>query len=342
MSAVRALLEPVAASLEPLAPYLKPAEPYVEAASVWASAQYADVTGNSATVALLTDLGWQCGFWAALCFVVSTITSNYSQVDKLWSLVPAFYSWYITYDAFERDGELNQRSFLVSLLISAWAARLTYNFARRDGYKWPPWRGDEDYRWAILRQFPVLNTWLGWAAFNLSFISAYQHALLLLIVFPQTLLVRAGAPTNVDMCWDVTLAAVFLALVGVEYVADQQQFDYQTEKYRLKNAGLERYGEFGTGFLRTGLWSMSRHPNYAVEQTIWVIMYLFSVPTAGWLNWSAFGAVLLILLFQGSAAFSEGVSAQKYPEYRIYQAQVPIFVPWPWLYKPIWQWEKEE
>ena len=30
---------------------------------------------------------------ALLCFIVSEITRNYSQVDKLWSLMPIVYGW---------------------------------------------------------------------------------------------------------------------------------------------------------------------------------------------------------------------------------------------------------
>ena len=30
---------------------------------------------------------------ALVCFLVSEITRNYSQVDKLWSLIPIVYGW---------------------------------------------------------------------------------------------------------------------------------------------------------------------------------------------------------------------------------------------------------
>ena len=33
---------------------------------------------------------------ALLCFLVSTISGNYSQVDKLWSLIPIAYVWIVT------------------------------------------------------------------------------------------------------------------------------------------------------------------------------------------------------------------------------------------------------
>ena len=34
---------------------------------------------------------------AMLCFVVSSLTKNYSQVDKLWSINPVIYAWVVCY-----------------------------------------------------------------------------------------------------------------------------------------------------------------------------------------------------------------------------------------------------
>ena len=67
----------------------------------------------------------------------------------------------------------------------------------------------------------------------------------------------------------------------------------------------------------------SRHPNFAAEQSMWVVIYFFSVSASKELfNWSGVGAFLLILLFRGSVDLSEGISAGKYPEYKKYQVCV--------------------
>jgi steroid 5-alpha reductase family enzyme len=120
---------------------------------------------------------------------------------------------------------------------------------------------------------------------------------------------------------------IFICFVVIEYVSDQQQYDFQTEKHRRinNNIPLEQYEK---GFTSTGLWSIVRHPNYASEQSIWVVFYLFSVVSTGqWLNWSIAGCVLLIILFKGSSDFSEELSAKKYPDYKEYQRRVPRFIP---------------
>jgi steroid 5-alpha reductase family enzyme len=57
-------------------------------------------------------------------------------------------------------------------------------------------------------------------------------------------------------------------------------------------------GQKSLGFLTTGLWALSRHPNFFGEQAVWVSFYIFSVAATGRIiNWSMVGSVLLMLLF---------------------------------------------
>lgn len=82
------------------------------------------------------------------------------------------------------------------------------------------------------------------------------------------------------------------------------------------------------GFVVTGLWSYSRHPNFAAEQTIWVVLYQWSCfVTDSLYSWSSIGALSYLILFQASTWFTELISAQKYPEYKEYQSRVGKFIP---------------
>lgn len=80
-----------------------------------------------------------------------------------------------------------------------------------------------------------------------------------------------------------------------------------------------------------GLWGRSRHPNYFSEQSIWVVLYLFSisagVATYGVFNWTLIGPMFLILLFIGSSMFTEGITLKKYPAYGDYINKVSKYVP---------------
>jgi steroid 5-alpha reductase family enzyme len=265
---------------------------------------------------------------ALLAFVTSEITRNYSQVDKLWSIVPPVLAWY-----FAGAAGWEPRLVLMAVLATAWGARLTFNFWRRGGYAWPPWRGVEDYRWAVLRTNPLLAGPWRWRLFNLGFVSLYQILLLFLITLPSV--AAAGAAKPLDL-FDAAAAVLFIGLLCLETVADQQQYEFQTEKHRRHQAGAPLDGDMTRGFRTTGLFGLARHPNFAAEQAIWCAFYLFGVAATGrWVNWSGIGAVLLILLFQGSTQFTEKISLAKYPEYAEYRRRVPRFLPRPWARRPV-------
>lgn len=260
---------------------------------------------------------------ALACFVVGELTRNTSQVDKLWSVVPIGYVWYIAY-----AGGWQQRSILMAILVTVWGARLTYNFSRRGAYRLKFWEGEEDYRWEVLRKTPALAGRVRWMLFNLFFICLYQMSLILLFCLPA-LVVLQGGDTPLGI-FDYALAAIILGLVAMETIADQQQWNYQNEKHRRIKAGEPLPEPYASGFVHTGLWARMRHPNYTAEQGIWLVFYLFSVVATGrWLNWSLAGCMLLLILFKGSSDFSENISAGKYPKYKEYQKRVRRFMPFP-------------
>lgn len=269
---------------------------------------------------ILSQMSLVVGGVIAYCFIVGELTKNNSQVDKLWSIVPVWYTWHMTV-----LGGMNDRMVLMSILVTIWGIRLTYNFARRGAYVLKFWEGEEDYRWEELRKRPGFNNRFIWMLFNLFFISGYQNVLIFLFTLPiLTALNTDAGPLNY---LDWILAFVYTICVAIEFIADQQQYDFQTEKYRrIKNG--EPLGEYADGFVSKGLWAIVRHPNYTMEQTIWFVFYLISVNATGeWINWTIPGCLLLIILFKGSSDFSEEISAKKYPKYKEYKARTPRFIP---------------
>lgn len=262
-----------------------------------------------------------CGFSIAYCFLVGELTKNNSQVDKYWSILPIIYAWVMAY-----YGDFSPRMILMAIWVTAWGARLTYNFARKGAYRLKFWEGEEDYRWEILRKKPEFQPRWKWTLFNLFFISGYQNVLILLFTLPMLVTMQFdGIPLGV---WDLFVSAGVLFFLVLETIADEQHWKFQSEKWRLIREGKLLHGDFAKGFLDKGLWAISRHPNYLGEQGIWGCFYFFSVVvSAQWLNWSIVGAMLLLILFQGSSNFSEEISASKYPEYKKYQARVPRFIP---------------
>ena len=287
-----------------------------------------------------------------LCFVVSTLSSNYSQVDKIWSIIPVLYAWIAVYRDSD-DDDMDLRSLMMAVLATIWGVRLTWNFNRRGGYTWPPWKGDEDYRWAYIQKgeyLPILSKPLPWMLFNLFFISIYQNVLLMLIAMPSFVVADIATRSECQSILvpltlaDYLLAMIYITLIILETLADNQQWKFQQEKIRRrKNGNIDisksATDDYAAGFCRSGLFAILRKPNYSCEQSIWICNYFFTISAAGGtaeylLNWSFVGCFLLVLLFQGSGAFTEKLSSTKYPEYSQYKKDVPLYVP---SLKKVWE-----
>ncbi|KAJ3805117.1 DUF1295-domain-containing protein [Lentinula aff. lateritia] len=340
-----------------------------------------------------------CLFSTAATYIASVLTSNVSQVDRLWTFLPTIYTAYFAlgplwpeeptsvggvwipfvpfvpaqlhaqYPRDERTGALTvpTRALVLLTLINLWMLRLSYNTFRRGLFS----LADEDYRWAVLRR--QLNARFGAVAgqvvfqiVNLTFIAGIQNVLLMGLGWPAYLAVTqtptTGSATLVTT--DYLLALWALGVLAVEFTADNQQFVFQTYKHALLAPGkpqaqanthaLRRASAVAwpcaspetdltltpadarRGFLTSGLWRYSRHPNFACEQTFWWI--ICAIPAFSFLSPSLFTsfslttlipflpAVALSLLFLSSTAYTEAISASKYPRpYSAYQKRVPMF-----------------
>lgn len=255
---------------------------------------------------------WLCVGIAALCWLLSVITREYSWVDRIWSISPALYALVFAGYADFADARLN----LMAALVVAWGARLTYNYARKGGYK----PGGEDYRWEEIKG-KIGPFWF--QVMNATFIAPFQNVLLLFIVLPAYVAYQgAGTPLNVI---DYVAAGLFVVFLIGETIADEQQWKFQTAKYAAKGRGETPDAEFIT----TGLFRYSRHPNFFCEQAMWWTFYLFSVAAGGaWLNWTIAGAAVLTLLFQSSTWLTEKITLRKYPKYAAYQQTTSRLMPW--------------
>ena len=259
------------------------------------------------------------GVTCAFCWIASLITKDTSWVDRIWSIVPAVYVWIFAIAGIV-DGADAARLIVMAVLVTAWAARLTFNVARKGGYT-----GMEDYRWAILRG--RMTPWQ-FQLFNLFFIVLYQNALLVLITLPAYMAWQDPVPFT---GWDAAFSALFVALLIGETIADQQQWDF----HRAKRAAG---GTLEPGFATSGLFRYSLHPNFFFEQEQWWVFYAIGAVAAGasgrgfWggaVNATILGAILLSLLFVGSTIFTESISASKYPAYAEYRRATSMLVPLP-------------
>ncbi len=205
-------------------------------------------------------------------FAFSLAFNNSSMYDPYWSLIPPFLALYWLLRAGAHG--LPARQALAGALLLAWAARLTFNWARR-------WRGlaHEDWRYADWRR-------IGAAYWPLSF--AGFHLLPTAIVFLGCLplwpaLTAPGRPLGL---LDALAAAVTAGAVALEAAADRQLARF------LRTAGR-------TDVLETGLWALSRHPNYFGEVSFWWGLWLFGLAADPSWWWTVAGPLAMTALFLG-------------------------------------------
>ena len=254
---------------------------------------------------------WIFAATAAGTWVFSLLTREYSWTDRIWSLTPVAYLW-----VFAAASDGNPRIVLMAVLVSLWGARLTFNFARKGGYR----PGGEDYRWGILQR--RMRPWQ-FQVFNFAFISVYQNAIIWLMTLPVLTVYQHRSALT---AWDWLLAALFLGALAGETAADQEQWTFQQWKKAERAAGRQPE----PGFVQSGLFRFSRHPNFFFEQVQWWLFYGFAVSASGaLLHWTLAGPLLLTLLFIGSTAFTESISRSRYPDYRGYERRTSPLIPLP-------------
>jgi steroid 5-alpha reductase family enzyme len=114
----------------------------------------------------------------------------------------------------------------------------------------------------------------------LTFIAFIQNILLWAVELPQYLLMTARplehpsrAPPALGLP-DLILAGLFVAILALEQVADEQQQAFQNWKRspdatstagKSGNQVLEERAKVNRGFRTDGLFAWSRHPNFACE-----------------------------------------------------------------------------
>ena len=254
-----------------------------------------------------------CILLIVFCWVAPLFARGHGWLDRLWSLCPPAYCLLVAAGAGFDSARIN----LMTVLVLVWSVRLTYNFARKGGYR----KGDEDYRWASMQEhigspwFQLLNV-----AFNI------PSQLLLMWLFTSPVH-QAWLGRETPLGWlDGVAAALFAAFFVVELIGDEQMWAFQQDKKRRIAAGED----VAQPFTNTGLFRYSRHPSHLAEMVMWFAFYLFAVSASGtWLHWTGLGFILLIVQFFGAIRLTESISAGRYPNYAEYRAKTPMLVPLP-------------
>jgi steroid 5-alpha reductase family enzyme len=253
--------------------------------------------------------------FAIAAFGFGAVSGDYSWVDRLWSTVPVVFAW-----IYAVKGEHSLASFLAAALVTVWGVRLTQNFARRGGYT-----GTEDYRWAIMRS--RIASPVAWQFFNAAFICGAQLGVIALFMTPIGRIAEARSVVQPRVF--VAVSVLALVCIAIETVADAQRWKFHERKDAVAQGQAPADSEVSGGFASSGLFRLSRHPNYFGELGFWWCIYFLGAAADGnVINWTISGPIALSAIFAGSIPFTESISASKYPEYAKYRRRTSVLIPW--------------
>jgi steroid 5-alpha reductase family enzyme len=205
-------------------------------------------------------------------FAFSVRHDNSSVYDPYWSVAPIAVVAYWLAQA--SPGAAPLRQGLATLLVLAWATRLTANCMLR-------WRSlaDEDFRYAEMRPRAGRAYWL------VSFLGFHLMPTLWVFLGLLPLWPALALPGRPPGLLDAAAALVTAGAITIEALADLQ--------LRAFLAAPRRPG----ALLDNGLWAVSRHPNYVGEVLFWWGLWLFGLAAdPGWW-WTVAGPLAITLLF---------------------------------------------
>lgn len=224
-----------------------PAVALVGAAIAWAGSQGGATVGGVPVFALLVGLIF-------LIQIVAFVPAYLTQSERFYDLTGSLTYISMTSLAAALSGPLDAQSILLAALVIVWAARLGTFLFRRVRKAGKDGRFD-DIKPSFVR---FLNVW----TIQALWITLTAGAALAAISSASRVRIDALALVGVG---------VWLAGFAIEAIADLQK-----SRFRAEAANKGR-------FIRTGLWSWSRHPNYFGEIILWVGVAMIALPALqGW------------------------------------------------------------
>lgn len=241
-------------------------------------------------------------------FIIATVIKNNSIVDMGWGMGFVVGSW-LTLLVTENPTVL---SYVIVAFISVWGIRLSYRIIRRnhgkpEDFRYAQWRkewGDNVVIIAFFRVFVIqgiINFVVGSASYTVIKYNAFSF--------------KSTDQYFVYIALLISLIGLFFEVVGDEHL--RQHINKGTHT-----------------LLQSGLWSITRHPNYLGEILIWVGLYatgitLFfsgSVNPLYYIVLAISPILMSVVLIKVSTPLLEK-NMEKYDAWADYTKRVPMIFP---------------
>ena len=257
---------------------------------------------------LLVALGLMLAMAGA--FMLATARNNHGFVDAIWSLATGAAGIVCALVPLDGVADSLGRRLLVAVLLTLWSLRLGGHILRR------ALEGHDDPRYVELRR-----QWGDTAGLKMFGFLQIQAA----CAFVLALAAFAAAHVPVP---HLTLADGIGLIIGIAALWGEAVADAQLARFRAEPANRGRVCD-------TGLWGLSRHPNYFFEWLGWIAYPVIAIGAAP-AHLAGYAALLAPLLLYVLLVHGSGIpptEAQmlrsRGEAFRRYQRQVNAFFPGP-------------
>lgn len=237
-----------------------------------------------------------------ILWLVSLFLKNSSIVDIFWGT-----GFVITYwlAAWINPSALSARVVLLGMIVTIWGLRLTIHIFLRNHGK------PEDFRYAAWRREASSAWW--WQSFFKVFL--LQGVILWIVATP--LIAAQTSASDSALNW-LDFAGTFVWLTGFIFEAGG---DWQLARFKSDPSNRGK-------LLTTGLWSLTRHPNYFGDAAQWWGFYFIACASGAW--WTAFSPLVMTFLLMkvSGVVMLEKTLKQSKPGYEEYIARTNAFFPW--------------
>ena len=235
-----------------------------------------------------------------IVFVIGQVVKDNSIVDMAWGsgfVLTAIFT-------FLKNPNSGIKGILITIAIIVWGFRLTYHIAKRNLGK------PEDFRYVNMRK-----SWGSKYVLIKAFLNVYF--LQLLIQFIVSLPVIYGNSMSQKMSW-FNYLGIFVFAIGLFF---ETVGDYQLKQFKKNKANKGK-------IMDKGLWSITRHPNYFGDSTIWFGIFIIAISGI-----SSLWLIVSPLLMTYFLVFVSGVKMleKKYAtraDYDVYKSKTSSFFPW--------------
>ncbi len=235
-----------------------------------------------------------------IVFMIGQIKKNNSIVDIAWGsgfVISALYNFF-------RNAEAGSKGIIITICIAIWGLRLSYHIAKRNLGK------PEDYRYVNMRQqwgnkFVLLKSF-----FNVYFLQ-------MIIMYIVSLPVIYASTTTQALSWYNYLGIILWA-VGFFF---ESCGDYQLKQFIKNPLNKDK-------IMDKGLWSLTRHPNYFGDSSMWFGIFLIAISNINGL-WIIVGPALMtffLVFVSGVRLLEKKYKGNK--EFEDYKMRTSAFIPW--------------